>query len=65
MQIKDNKLVIIAQPKSINFNLSKYVDSYLKYKKDFFIKHNECLAERARRNEISQLLIKCKHESDK
>ena len=30
LQIEDNKLVIIAQPASINFNLFKYVDSYLK-----------------------------------
>ena len=55
MKVEHNKLVIIAQPKSFSVNLFKYLDSCLKYKKDFFINHNERLAERAIRNAISQL----------
>ena len=43
--IKDNKLVIIAKPKTIHFYLSKDVDKNIKKNIDFIIKHNEFLAE--------------------
>ena len=43
--VGDNKLVIIIEPKTFCFNLSKDVDNNLKQENDFIIKHNEILAE--------------------
>ena len=43
MHIDSNKLVIITEPKTIHFDLSKDVDNNLKYEIDFIIKHNEFL----------------------
>ena len=42
--IKKNKLVIIAEPKTIHFDFPNKFDNNLKHKIDFIIKHNECLA---------------------
>ena len=39
------KLVIIAEPKTVHFNLSKKVGNNLKQEIYFIIKHNEILAE--------------------
>ena len=40
----DNKLVIITEPKTISFDLTKKVDNSLKYEADH-MKHNGFLAE--------------------
>ena len=41
---KDNKLVVIAKPKIIHFNLPKDFRNNLKNEIDFIIKHNKYLA---------------------
>ena len=45
MTIKDKKLVIIAEAKTIQFDLLKDVGNNLKHETDFTIKHNESLPE--------------------
>ena len=62
--IQDKKLVIIAQPKTIRFNLTKKIDSNLKHDFGHIIKHIEFLAEQRIKSEIDQLLFKYKHEND-
>ena len=57
MYIED-KTLVIPEPKSIYFDLSKYVDKNLKYEIDFVMKRNELLAEHTIKNEISELLSK-------
>ena len=64
MYIEDNKLAIITEPKTVNFDLSKDLDNNLKYEINFMIKHNKLLAEHTIKNEISQLLFKYKHGND-
>ena len=61
VNIKDNKLAIIAVPKIILFDLLKDVCNNLNYETDSFIKHNQLLSEHTIKNEISQLLFKYKH----
>ena len=61
MYIEDNKLAIITESKTVNFDLSKDLDNNLKYEINFIIKHNKLLAEHTMKNEISQLLSKYKH----
>ena len=39
--IKDNKLVIITEPETIHFELSKKVGNNLKQEIDLIIKHNK------------------------
>ena len=38
--IDENKLVIIAVPKTIHFDLPRDVVNYLKHEIDYIIKHN-------------------------
>ena len=64
VHIEDNKLVIIAEPKTFHFDLPKDVDKNLEHEIDFIIKHNEFLAEKTIENEINQLLSKYKHGND-
>ena len=45
MVIKDNKLVITTEPKTIHFDLSKDVDNNLKHEINFIIKNNKFAAE--------------------
>ena len=60
--IKKN-LVVIREPKTFHFNfdLPKDIDKYLQHETKFIIKRNACLAENEIKNEIEQLLSKCKH----
>ena len=51
----NNKLVIITEPKTISFNLTKKVDNNLKNEVDHIIKHNGFMAEHRVKNEIEQL----------
>ena len=62
--IKDSKPVIIAEPKTIYFDLPKKVDNTLKHEINFFIKHNAFLAWETIKIEINQLLPKYKHGND-
>ena len=39
--IKDNKLIIIVEPKTIHLDLPKGVNNYLKHEIDYVIKHND------------------------
>ena len=43
--IKDYKLAIITEPKTIHFDLSKDVDNILKHEINFIIKQKEFLVE--------------------
>ena len=56
--IKDTKLVIPTEPKTINFDLPKDVDNILEHKIDFIINHYEFLADHIIKNKISSLLSK-------
>ena len=62
MCIEDNMLVK-REPKTFHFNfdLPKNVDKNLKHEIEFIIKRNESSAECKIKNEIEQLLVKCKH----
>ena len=62
--IKCNKIVIITEPKTIRFNLTKKTDNSLKHEIDFTIKHSEFLSEHTIKSEISLLLSNYKHGSD-
>ena len=62
--IKDNKLVIITEPKAIHFDLPIDANNNLKQEKDVIIKHNELLAEHTIKNEVCQLMYKHKHVGD-
>ena len=44
VHIDVNKLVIIAEPKTISFDLSADVDNNIQYETDLVIKHNEFYA---------------------
>ena len=59
--IKENKLVIIREPKTNNFDLLKDVNTNLKHEINFIIKDNKFLAEHTTKNEGSQSLSKYKH----
>ena len=54
--IKDNKLVIIKEPKTIYFDWSRKIDNNLECEINFIIKHIEHLAEHTVKNKISRLL---------
>ena len=45
--INDNKLVIIKEPKAINFDITKNIEKNVNYEINFVIKHNEFLAVQA------------------
>ena len=53
VHIGDDKLVIITEPKTIRFSLSKDVDNNLKYEVYFIIKDDEFLAEDTIKNKFS------------
>ena len=53
VNIKDNKLIIIAKPKTIRFDLTKDVCNDSKYEINSIKKHNEFLADHLIKNEIS------------
>ena len=59
--IKENKLVIIREPKSNHFDFLKDVNTNLMHEINFIIKDNKFLAEHTTKNEGSQLLSKYKH----
>ena len=59
--IKENKLVIIREPKSNHFDLLKDVNTNLMHEINFIIKDNKFLAEHTTKNEGSQSLSKYKH----
>ena len=50
MIIKDNKLVIIIEPKTIHFDLPKVTGNNLKYEINFTIKHNEHISKHTKEN---------------
>ena len=60
--IKNNKLVVLVEPKTIHFYLPKVFRNNLKHEIDFIIKQNDFLAEQTI-NENSQLFSK-KHGVD-
>ena len=64
VNIKDNKLVIIIELKTIHFDLPKDVVNNLKHKIDFIIKCREFLAENTMKDKISELLSKYKNGND-
>ena len=51
--IKENKLVIIREPKTNHFDLLKDVNTNLKHEINFIIKDNKFLAEHTTKNEGS------------
>ena len=58
MIIKDNKLVMITEPKTICFDMPRDVDSNLKNEINFIVRQNDkFLVENPIKNEISQLLF--------
>ena len=59
--IKDNKLVIVAEPKTIHFDLPNYVGNNLKHEIHFVIKYNEFSAEHTIKKKLSSLLPKHKN----
>ena len=57
------KLVIITEPKTISFDLTKKVDNSLKYEADH-MKHNGFLAEHKIKKKTERLFFKYKHKND-
>ena len=64
MYIKDNKTVIITEPKTFYSNLPKNVNNNLKHEIHFIVKYSKFLAEHTIKYEISQLLSKYKYGHD-
>ena len=58
--------IVIRDPKisCFSFDWPEVVDENLKHEIEFMIKSNESLAESKIKNEIEQLLLKYKHESN-
>ena len=56
-------MIVIRDPKTFCFNFlwPKDVDENLKYQIQFIIKSNVSLAKNKMKNEMEQLLLKCKH----
>ena len=59
--MKDNKSIIIIEPKPFHFVLTKDAGDNMKHEIDFIIKHNELLVKNTIKNKIRQLLSKYKH----
>ena len=59
----EEDMIVIRDPKTFYFDSDwpKDVDKNLKHEIEFIIKTNESLAENKIKNEIEQLLSKCKH----
>ena len=64
VNIENNKLVIIPDPKSIRLNLIEKINNNLWYEIGHIIKHTEFLAEQRIKNETKQLLPKHEHAND-
>ena len=54
--IRDNKIVITAEPKTFHFDLPKDASISLKHETYSIIKHNKVLTEHTIKSEIRQLL---------
>ena len=54
---------MIRNPKTfcLNFDWPKHVDEKLKHETEFITESNESLPKNKIKNEIEQLLLKCKH----
>lgn len=63
MIIKDKKLVIKTEPKTIYFDSPKHLDNNLKHEL-ILTQNNQFLAQHTKKNKISQLLSKYKHGND-
>ena len=50
--IKDKKFVIVTEPKTNHFDLTKDVNNSLKHESDFIIKHNEFLEEQTTKTRL-------------
>ena len=59
--IKENKLVIIREPKTNHFDLLKDVNTNLQPEINFIIQDNKFLTKHTTKNEGSQLFSKYKH----
>ena len=59
----EENMIEIRDPKTFcfNFDWPKDIGESLKHEIDFIITNNESLAETKMKNEIEQLLLKCKH----
>ena len=59
----EENMIVIRDPKTFCFNFlsPKDVDENLKYQIQFIIKSNVSLAKNKMKNEMEQLLLKCKH----
>ena len=53
MIIKDNKLIILIDPKTFYFALPKKVDNSIKHEIHFIIKHNKFAGEHTMKNDIN------------
>ena len=62
----EENMIVIRDPTTFCFNYdwSKDVDEDLEYEIELIIKSNGSIAENKIKNEIEQLLLKCKHGSN-
>ena len=62
----EKNVIVIRDPKNFCFNFDwlKCVDENLKQETEFILKSNKYLAENKIKNQIEQILLKCKHGSD-
>ena len=62
----EKNVIVIRDPKNFCFNFDwlKHVDENLKQETEFISKSNKSLAENKIKNQIEQILLKCKHRSD-
>ena len=59
-----SKLLIVTEPKTIQFDLPKNVGKNLKHEIGFSIKHNEVSTDHKIKKKISQLFFKYNHGND-
>ena len=64
--IMEENMIVIRNSTTFYFNSDwpKDVDENVKHEIEFIIKSNESVAENKMKNEIEQLLLKCKHGND-
>ena len=62
--MRDNRLVITTEPRTLNFDLPKDAGINLKHEIYSIMKYNELLAEYTIKNEVRQLFSKYKHGND-
>ena len=62
----EENIIVLRDPTTFCFNFDwlKDVDENLKHESKFIIKNNKSLAENKIKNEIEQLLLKCKHRNN-